>query len=127
MTWPPCNTQRHRSGCTCGSGRGPKLSKVLRNKLPEARLFSLNDPPRVSKGHEGTCRALGLDDYRLHDARHHWAVRQAKAGTPAEIIAAQLGHSDATMVIKVYGRFFPSAHDHDKWERIASAQDLVAV
>jgi hypothetical protein len=47
-----------------------------------------------------------------------------RAGTPPEIIAAQLGHVDATMVLRVYGRFFPGGHDREKWERIAGMQDL---
>jgi integrase len=104
----------------------PEVESVLRDKLPNARLVALNDRSRVSKEHKKICDALGFLGYRLHDARHHWAVRAAKAGTPAEIIAAQLGHVDGTMVLRVYGRFFPSAHDRDKWESIASAQDCAA-
>jgi integrase len=104
-----------------------EVEDVLRDKPPDARLFTLRDRSKTSKVHRKICVALGLVGYRLHDARHHWAVRAAKAGTPPEIIAAQLGHVDATMVLRVYGRFFPSAHDRDKWERIASAQDLAAV
>jgi integrase len=46
-------------------------------------------------------RALGLEGYRLHDARHHWAVRMARAGAPIELIARQLGHRDVAMVAKV--------------------------
>lgn len=73
--------------------------------------------------HRRICKLLGLGDYQLRDSRHSWAVRAAKAGTPAEIIARQLGHVDATMVLKVYGRFMPSQHDRDRWEQIATLQD----
>jgi hypothetical protein len=68
-------------------------------------------------------RALGLEGYRLHDARHHWAVRMARAGAPFELIARQLGHRDVTMVAKVYGRFKPDTEERDRWEHIAAARD----
>jgi hypothetical protein len=68
-------------------------------------------------------KGLGFLNYRQHDQRHSWAVRQARAGTPAELIARQLGHSNAVMVLKIYGRFMPSQQDRDKWEKIAAAQD----
>ena len=66
---------------------------------------------------------LGLEGYRLHDARHHWAVRMARAGAPFELIARQLGHRDVAMVAKVYGRFKPDTEERDRWERIAAARD----
>lgn len=34
-----------------------------------------------------TCGRLGITGHQLRDSRHSWAVRAAKAGTPAEIIA----------------------------------------
>jgi hypothetical protein len=30
------------------------------------------------------------------------------------------------MVLRVYGRFMPSQHDRDKWEKIAALQDAQA-
>jgi hypothetical protein len=60
----------------------------------QMHLFTLNDRSKVSKVHRATCTQLGLVGFRLHDARHHWAVRAARA--------AQLGHVDATMVLRVY-------------------------
>jgi hypothetical protein len=73
--------------------------------------------------HRERLRALGLIGYRLHDARHHWAVRMARAGAPFELIARQLGHRDVAMVAKVYGRFKPDTEERDRWERIAAARD----
>jgi len=73
--------------------------------------------------HRERTRALGLEGYRLHDARHHWAVRMARAGAPFELIARQLGHRDVAMVAKVYGRFKPDTEERDRWERIAAARD----
>jgi hypothetical protein len=62
----------------------------------------------------------------MRDQRHSYAVRAARAGTPAELIARQLGHADAVLVLKVYGRFMPSQQDRDKWEMIADLQDKEA-
>lgn len=46
--------------------------------------------------------------YTVHDARHSYAVRHVKAGDQYEVIAHQLGHKDASQVIKVYGKYRPS-------------------
>jgi hypothetical protein len=57
------------------------------------------------------------------DQRHSYAVRAARNGTPAEPIARQLGHANAVLVLKIYGRFMPSHQDRDKWESIGDIQD----
>jgi integrase len=38
----------------------------------------------------------------------------------------QLGHANAVLVLKIYGRFMPSQQERDKWERIAASQDGVS-
>jgi hypothetical protein len=58
-----------------------------------------------------------------HDARHHWAVRMARAGAPFELIARQLGHRDVAMVAKVYRRFKPDTEERDRWEQIATGRE----
>jgi integrase len=68
----------------------------------------------VGDVHPQRLRAIGLEGYRLHDARHHWAGRMARAGPPFELIARQLGHRDVTMVAKVYGRFKPDTEGRDR-------------
>jgi integrase len=104
----------------------PFIEPALSGKLPDARLFPEMTRHTASWQHRQVCAAIGLEGYQLRDSRHSWAVRQAKAGTPAEIIARQLGHVDATMVLRVYGRFIPSQHDRDRWELIATLQDQEA-
>jgi integrase len=42
--------------------------------------------------------------YTVHDARHSYAVRHVKLGTPYKRIAHNLGHADELQVIKVYGK-----------------------
>jgi integrase len=103
----------------------PCVAELIKGKLPEVRLFALADRSKASKVHKRITESVGLKGCHLHDARHHWAVRQARAGTPAELIARQLGHSNPTMVLKVYGKFFPQSSDRERWERLASKQDRI--
>jgi integrase len=105
----------------------PYLEEHCRQLLPNAPLFPHCDRWRAQDHHKAACEALGIEDYRVHDQRHSYAVRAARAGTPAELIARQLGHADAILVLKVYGRFMPSQQERDKWERIAAQQDAVSV
>ena len=59
----------------------------------------------------------------MRDQRHTYAVRAIRAGTPAELVARQLGHANAVLVHKVYGRFLPRQEERDRWEKIAHLQD----
>jgi integrase len=101
----------------------PALQEHLATVLPGERVFRGIDRWQAGDVHRERLRALGLEGYRLHDARHHWAVRMARAGAPFELIARQLGHRDVAMVAKVYGRFKPDTEERDRWERIASDRD----
>lgn len=57
-------------------------------------------------------KAVGLSGHRLHDLRHTYAVNALKKGYKPTVVAHQLGHKDATMVTKVYGRFIPDESDY---------------
>jgi integrase len=102
----------------------PFVAEHVATVLPGERVFRGLDRLAVGDVHRQRLRALGLEGYRLHDARHHWAVRMARAGAPFELIARQLGHRDVAMVAKVYGRFKPDTEERDRWERIAAARDV---
>jgi integrase len=73
------------------------------------------DPPPVVPGsywqftqaHREAVKAIGVEDYTLHDARHSYAVRHMQANTPIMEIATNLGHKDASLVLKVYGKYRP--------------------
>lgn len=54
-------------------------------------------------------KAVQMVDYRSHDWRHTYAVQGLKDGRRAEFIGHQLGHKNAAMVHKVYGRYVPDA------------------
>ncbi len=66
----------------------------------------------MRREHREAVKALKLDPgYRLHDCRHSYAVRQMQAGVDPTLIAHNLGHKDAFMVLKVYGKYRPTARD----------------
>jgi integrase len=45
----------------------------------------------------------------FHELRHTYASTLVNAGVPLAYVAAQLGHTDTTMVEKYYGHLSPSA------------------
>lgn len=79
---------------------------------PDAQLFPGISQRRAWGVQKKALRALQLEpSYRLHDARHSYAVRQMKAGVDPQIIANNLGHKDTVMLWRVYGKYRPTAHD----------------
>jgi integrase len=108
----------------------PYVERLLNGLLADALVFSGIPDRRVAGDvHRDACEVLiarGFTiytGYTMRDHRHTFAVRAIRAGTPAEIVAKQMGHVDGTLVTKVYGRFAPTQAERDKWERIAAAQD----
>ena len=102
---------------------------LLAGKLPDALLFDeIRNRWSARYQHFTATEELAkvspiFKGYTMRDARHTYAVRAIRAGTPAKLVARQLGHANAVLVHKVYGRFAPSQHERDRWEKIASAQD----
>ena len=77
---------------------------------PHAPLFPGITEERALKRQKRVLKTLGLrEDYRLHDCRHSYAVRKMKAGIEPQLIANNLGHANATMVLKIYGKYRPTA------------------
>lgn len=100
------------------------ISKWIEPMLPAAPIF----PPTwnrwaISKRHRITVKELGLPAHPLHNARDHWAVRAARAGTPIAVIQHQLGHGSPMLTLTKYGRFLPSAADRAHWEQEATKTD----
>ena len=104
----------------------PDLEKFVRRLLPNAPLFPGVNRWTASDKHREACIALNIEDYQLKDSRHTYAVRAIRAGAPFEHVAAQLGHIDTTMVVRVYARFRPSEAERTDWQRIATIQDEAA-
>lgn len=109
----------------------PFLDQLVRGKLPDAPLFPGLNVNSASDRHREILKALGLrgtgrNAIRLHDARHHWAARAARAGTPIELVARQLGHVDGVLALRCYGRFVPSSDERRKWEEAATRAERPA-
>ena len=71
--------------------------------------------------HLAACKAAGIKGYRLHDARHTYAVFMKRAGTPSEVIGLQLGHKDGQQVERVYGQYKPKSQELAHWRDVAEA------
>ena len=95
----------------------PYISAAAKGKLPDAPLFVHENGEAVTyyralAAHRGAVKALKLpSDYTMHDARHSFAVRCMKARVDPQMIANNLGHRDATMVLRIYGKYRVTAAD----------------
>lgn len=102
----------------------PDVQRAIQGKTPEALLF---DTIRVKydtyTAHNAACLALGIKDYTMRDARHTYAVRMVKAGTPLLQVGKQLGHASVEMTATVYGLYEPSQAEREHWEKVATARD----
>jgi integrase len=91
-----------------------RLAEYLRGvpSTPTAPLFEDVTARRALDVQRQALERLGLDvRYTLHDARHSYAVRQVRAGVPLQEIARNLGHKDAVMLLRIYGKYQPDARD----------------
>lgn len=79
---------------------------------PAAPLFPNVSGARALDVLRSALAALNLPaGYTLHDARHSFAVRWMKRGVPPQLIANNLGHKDASQVLKIYGKYRPTLLD----------------
>lgn len=62
---------------------------------------------RLKKAMERIRTAMGTDDFRLHDLRHHYATRLRQSGAPLEIVRDALGHSDIKST-QIYSHIGPA-------------------
>lgn len=99
----------------------PFVSAYIEDMLPDTPLFPDWNRWTASDWHRETLTDLKIQPkYPLRNARDHWAVRAARAGTPIAVIQNQLGHSSPMLTLSKYGRFLPSASDRAKWEQAAT-------
>jgi integrase len=61
-----------------------------------------SDPGSFSHAFAQIAESVGLGDVRLHDLRHAYATQMARAGTPAFVTAAILGHSSPSFTQATY-------------------------
>lgn len=100
----------------------PIVQSYIKDHLPSSMLFD-RDRSTYSHWHLDSQKSLKLTPLPLHNARHHWAVRQLRAGTPIAVVQRQLGHATAKLTLDTYGAFIPSGADRAKWERAATEYD----
>jgi hypothetical protein len=81
-------------------------------------LFPMLDRWRALDAHKVACAVVGLTDYRLHDARHNYAVTAIKHGASLEHVAKRLGHGSTQMVTSTYGRYVPTHDERRAWSGI---------
>jgi integrase len=95
----------------------PYIVAAAKGRLPDAPLFTeVNGEAatyyRAFAAHRTAVRTLKLPPrYTMHDARHSFAVRCMKGGIDPQLIANNLGHRDATMVLRIYGKYRVSVAD----------------
>ncbi|MFY1688815.1 tyrosine-type recombinase/integrase [Plantactinospora sp. WMMB782] len=56
----------------------------------------------------------GLPDVTMHDLRHFYASALIRAGLNPKVVAARLGHADASMTLKVYTHLWPDDEDRSR-------------
>lgn len=89
----------------------PTIKAHLATLMPNAPVLTVR-LDRVLDTHKRACRALKIPVTTLHDWRHTYAVNSLRDGMMAETVARQLGHRDAGLVHKIYGRFIVDERDY---------------
>ncbi len=97
-----------------GAGRGAGESLLIKpNAKGKARKYQ--EDPLAWGPHDqkrlmvDACTAAKIDALGFHELRHTYASGLVNKGVPLAYVAAQLGHTDTTMVEKYYGHLSPSA------------------
>lgn len=62
--------------------------------------------------HHKAVALLGLPDSTLHDWRHTYAVTALRRGETPQVVAHQLGHANAYLVLTRYGKHVPKESDY---------------
>jgi integrase len=73
------------------------------NSLPvriDGRLFPFADHAAVSRAFRRACQRAKIENFKLHDLRHHFASAQTMGGTSTRALQSLLGHKDARMTMR---------------------------
>ncbi len=97
-----------------GAGRGAGESLLIKpNAKGKARKYQ--EDPHAWGPHDqkklmiDACENAKIEALGFHELRHTYASGLVNKGVPLAYVAAQLGHTDTTMVEKYYGHLCPSA------------------
>jgi len=104
------SAERHKAGAKSGRPRVVQLNAEAQQLLKSLKVRDLQTGAffpgaRESFAWEERLRAAWnrirrrahLHDLKLHDLRHHFAVRARQAGAPLEVVRDLLGHSNIGM------------------------------
>lgn len=89
----------------------PIIKAHLATLLPNAKVFMVRMDTALDI-HKRVSKRLGIQVTTLHDWRHTYAVNSLRDGMKPTTVARQLGHRDASLVHKVYGRFIVDERDY---------------
>lgn len=92
--WVPLNTEAH-SVLELWSQQQIDQAGVLVFPAPDGQKTH-----RVDKAWRVIMDRAGIQDFRFHDLRHHFASRLAQSGVDLNVIRELLGHSDLAMVLR---------------------------
>jgi len=84
-------------------GPGYRESGLVFTKLDGAPIH----PRRFSDWFEQHTRATSLPTIRLHDMRHSYASAALRAGVPAKVVSARLGHANISITLDTYTHVLP--------------------
>lgn len=89
------------------------FADYARGFSPNALVFGGVDKYASLRRHQNASKLLNLPRTTLHDWRHTYSVQSLRDGYKPSVIAHQLGHHDANLVISRYGRWIPDARDYE--------------
>lgn len=89
----------------------PYIKAHLKTLMPNAPVLTVK-LDRVLDTHKRTCEAVKIQVTTLHDWRHTYAVNSLRDGMKPETVARQLGHKDASLVHKLYGKYIVDERDY---------------
>lgn len=101
--WAPCDEWAWRP-----------VEAAAKGLLPDALLFANVTYAGLRSHWERLVKLAGLDGYRLHDARHSFAVRWLEAGIDPAKVGHWLGHRDGSTVMRVYSRQIVTPADYER-------------
>ena len=84
-------------------GRGsPAEGRLFLNRVgrpyADPRRYKLPDGSPIRRAHQTACARAGVDDFHVHDWRHHWACRCVMSGIDLETIRQEGGWKSLRMV-----------------------------
>jgi integrase len=78
--------------------QGPVFLTQRGNPYHDPRLYKFPSGSPIKKAHGTACRRAGIEDFHVHDWRHHWACQCVMAGIDLETIRQEGGWKSLRMV-----------------------------